>query len=197
MRIFDVGGGDTPPAAQHRILTIPNAVTVLRLLAVPFIVVALNNGKFAVALILLVVFSATDWVDGYLARTLNQVSKLGAVLDPAVDRIFIVAVALALFASGVVPLWAVLIVVVRDAGVFVLACALMLRGVAAPPVSKLGKAGSFAVMVAALAVVGAEATSGSVATLLSGVAVSTFVIGVTAGYLATIGYARAVQASVH
>jgi cardiolipin synthase len=197
VRIFDLGGGGTPRDVQERYVTVPNMVTFLRLCAVPFIVTALLGARFTQAFVLLVVFASTDWIDGYLARTLDQVSRFGALFDPAVDRVFIIATALALLASGLVPLWAVLLVVLRDAGVLVLAGVLLARGVTAPPVSKLGKAGSFAVMAAALLIVAAQSVDGAFATALTYGATATFVLGVVGAYLATAGYARALWPSVH
>jgi len=166
-------------------------------MAVPFVVQAIITGSYGVALVLLVVFASTDWVDGFLARALNQVSRFGALFDPAVDRVFIVAVAFALFWADLVPLWAVLLVVVRDVSVLLIAGVLLVRGVVAPAVSKLGKAGSFAVMTAAVLLVAAEIASGGLAIALRYVTVGVFFAGVSAAYIATLGYARALRSSVH
>lgn len=197
MRIFDLGGGGVPPAAQDRILTLPNAVTLLRLIAVPFVFRALSLGRFTLALVLLVVFASTDWIDGYLARVLDQVSRLGALFDPAVDRIFIIAVAYGLYVSELVPLWAVLVVVIRDAGVLVMAAVLVSRDVTPPPVSRLGKVASFAVVSAAVVLVAGEVATGTFGLLLSRCAAVMFVVGVSAAYIATAGYARALRTPVH
>jgi len=197
VRIFDLGGGGSGRAANDRVITLPNAVTLLRLMAVPFVFRALTAGRFTLALILLVVFASTDWIDGFLARALNQVSRLGALLDPAVDRIFIIAVAYGLFVAGLVPLWAVIVVVVRDASVLIIAAALVLRELSPPPVSRLGKVASFAVVSAAVLVVAGEVATGTFAVLLSRGAAVLFVVGVFAAYVATAGYARALRPSVH
>jgi cardiolipin synthase (CMP-forming) len=196
VRIFDLGGGGANRTTHSRIMTLPNVVTLLRLLAVPFIVIALRDGRFTTALVLLLVFASTDWIDGFLARALDQVSQFGALFDPAVDRVFIIAVAFGLLTSEVAPLWAVLVVVLRDAGVLVLAGILLLRGTASPPVSKLGKFGSFAVMAAAFSVVAAEVADGRAEEVWRAVGYSLFLLGVTAGYLAVIGYARALRSPV-
>lgn len=197
MRIFDLGGRGESRAAHDRVVTLPNAVTLLRLMAIPFLFRALDDGRFTLALILLVVFASTDWIDGFLARALNQVSRLGALLDPAVDRIFIIAVAYGLLVADLVPLWAVLVVVVRDAGVLIIAGVLVLRQLSPPPVSRLGKAGSFAVVTAAVLVVAGEVATGAFALLLSRGAAVVFVAGVVGAYAATAGYARALRPSVH
>lgn len=197
MRIFDLGGRGVPRAANNKVVTLPNAVTLLRLMAVPFVFRALNDGQFTFALVLLVIFASTDWIDGYLARALNQVSRLGALLDPAVDRIFIIAVAYGLLVADLVPLWAVLVVVVRDAAVLLIAGVLVSRQLAPPPVSRLGKAASFAVVVAAVLVIAGEVATGTFALLLSRGAAVVFVVGVVGAYVATFGYARALRPSVH
>ncbi|MEX2532410.1 MAG: CDP-alcohol phosphatidyltransferase family protein [Nitriliruptoraceae bacterium] len=197
MRIFDLGGRGKPRAVHDRIVTLPNAVTLLRLMAVPFVFRALDDSRFTLALILLVVFAATDWIDGFLARALNQVSRLGALLDPAVDRIFIIAVAYGLFVADLVPLWALLVVVARDAGVLLIAGVLVARQLSPPPVSRLGKIGSFAVVTAAVLVVASEVAAGTLALLLSGGAAVVFIAGAITAYVATAGYARALRPSVH
>ena len=72
--------------------TIPNAVSLLRLLGIPaFFYLLLHAENYFGALCVLVIAGATDWVDGYLARKLNQVSRLGVLLDPLVDRLYIAA----------------------------------------------------------------------------------------------------------
>lgn len=197
MRIFDLGGGDVSPVAKDRIVTLPNAVTLLRLFAIPFVFQVLSDGSFVLGLVLLVVFASTDWIDGFLARALNQVSRLGAVLDPGVDRLFIIAVAYGLFVSDLVPLWALVVVIVRDASVLVMALLLMARKSSSPPVSRLGKAASFGVVTAAVMVVAGEVASGSFGLLLTNGAAVVFVVGVSAAYAATVGYARAVWGPVH
>lgn len=191
MRNGDADRNGETPLAGPRIVTVPNLITLARLAAVPFIFLALRDGRFTTGLVLVLVFASTDWIDGYLARKLDQVTALGAVIDPAVDRIFVIFAAFGLFLGGLVPLWAVLLVIVRDAVVMLLAGALMLAGYTAPPVSKLGKIGSFAVMAAAFLVVAGEVASGFAGEVLTAIASMSYVVGVTAGYGAAVGYARA------
>jgi CDP-diacylglycerol---glycerol-3-phosphate 3-phosphatidyltransferase len=99
-------------------ITIPTWVTLSRLAAVPIILVALNghSDEFSrwVALVAFLVAALTDWLDGYLARRLNQVSDLGKFLDPLVDKLLILAPMLILVQLGQVPAWAVFLIVARE-----------------------------------------------------------------------------------
>src|ERR1700736_46931 len=104
-------------ATADRILTVPNAFTVLRLLCVPVFLWLLfgrhPHDRYHAAL-LLAALGITDWVDGYLARHLHQVSALGTVLDPAADRILLGVGVLAIVIDGSVPIWIALIVITRE-----------------------------------------------------------------------------------
>jgi cardiolipin synthase len=85
----------------------------------------------------------TDWLDGYLARRLNQFSRFGQVLDPVADRLYILAVVIGLGLRDIVPWWVVLILPLRDALLWVLVPFLRTRGYSALPVHFLGKAATF------------------------------------------------------
>jgi cardiolipin synthase (CMP-forming) len=119
-------------------LTIPNVVTILRLaLIAPIAVLIVQHEQPVLTLSLLVLFGATDWVDGYLARRLHQTSAVGIVLDPIADRVGLVAIVLSFVAAGDLPLWVVLVIVGVDVGLGVLYLA---RRAGAPPkVVPLGK----------------------------------------------------------
>jgi cardiolipin synthase (CMP-forming) len=135
-------------APRDRILTVPNALSVIRLVLVPvflyLLLVAHANG-WAVGVLM---FSgASDWADGKIARLFdNQSSKLGALLDPAVDRIYMIVVPVAMAAAGVIPWWVVIVLLGRDATLAATLPVLRSRGLAALPVTYLGKAATFALM---------------------------------------------------
>jgi cardiolipin synthase (CMP-forming) len=76
---------------MQELRSIPNMLSILRLFMVPVFLVLLLTGQFIAALITLMVASATDWLDGQIARRFNQITKLGQLLDPAADRLFIFA----------------------------------------------------------------------------------------------------------
>jgi cardiolipin synthase len=133
---------------RDRVLTVPNALSVVRLVLVPvflyLLLVAHANG-WAVAVLM---FSgASDWADGKIARLVpNQSSRLGELLDPAVDRIYMVTVPIALAVDGVVPWWIVLTLIGRDAVLAATLPLLRTRGLTALPVTYIGKAATFALM---------------------------------------------------
>jgi cardiolipin synthase len=133
------------PVLSDRILTIPNALSFLRLLGVPvFLWLVLGPHRDGLALLVLAISGLTDYLDGKLARALGQSSRIGALLDPAADRLYIVSTVVALTIRGIVPVWLLVVLLARD--VFLLAFTpLLLRmgyGVALP-VHFLGKAATF------------------------------------------------------
>lgn len=100
------------------IWTIPNAFTLLRLLCLPvFLYVLFEMDDRAAAAWILGALGATDWVDGYLARRLGQVSEFGKVFDPTVDRLMFVVAITAIIIDGSIPLWFALAVLVREVAV--------------------------------------------------------------------------------
>jgi cardiolipin synthase len=104
-----------------KILTIPNMLSLIRLLLLPvFFVLLVQYENNVMAFIVLVVASLTDAFDGYVARATNTVSKLGQQLDPFVDRVFIIVCVIAIFIAGRVPLWILIVLLGRDACMLVL-----------------------------------------------------------------------------
>lgn len=99
---------------SDRIFTVPNLISFIRLCLVPIFLVLLFNGYDAMATFLYALAAGTDWIDGQIARRTNAVSKLGQLLDPAVDRILMISGVCGLFLVGRLPLWIILVVLVRD-----------------------------------------------------------------------------------
>ncbi|RNE59474.1 CDP-alcohol phosphatidyltransferase family protein [Cryobacterium tepidiphilum] len=124
-------------------LTVPNVLSVFRLLLIPVFLVLLVQGHDAAALLVIAVASVTDFLDGFLARRLGQITRLGQVLDPAADRLYLFAALLGLAWREVVPWWFVIIVVARD--VFMLALGILLtsEGSGPLPVRRIGKVATF------------------------------------------------------
>jgi cardiolipin synthase len=109
------GGPPSPDANRDRILTIPNGLSVLRLIGVPvFLWLVLGPHLDAWAVVLLIASAATDWLDGKIARAFNQQSKLGEALDPAADRLYIAATLVALAIRNIIPWWLVALLAVRE-----------------------------------------------------------------------------------
>lgn len=125
-------------------MTIPNAITVLRALGIPlFLYFYLSKGAPALSFIILALGAATDYLDGKIARALNQESRLGAALDPAIDRAYIAATVIALSIKGAIPLWIVLILVFRDLWLALVLTVYRKRTGKIFEVSFLGKAATF------------------------------------------------------
>ena len=98
----------------NKIFTIPNVISFIRLCMVPAFIVLLLKGNDIAATVLFAVAAATDFLDGQIARRTHCVSKLGQLLDPAVDRILMISGVVCLLIVGRLPLWVVLFVVLRD-----------------------------------------------------------------------------------
>ncbi|MCW2584127.1 MAG: CDP-diacylglycerol--glycerol-3-phosphate 3-phosphatidyltransferase [Klenkia sp.] len=151
-RTQDRTGGAPAPSRDElgdAVWTIPNALSALRLLGVPlFLWLLLGPQADGWAVIVLMVSGATDWLDGKLARALGQSSRLGALLDPAADRLYIVATLVAFVIRDVVPFWVVALLVGRE--VVLAVVLLVLRAHGWPPlqVHYLGKAATFLLLYA-------------------------------------------------
>ena len=142
-----------------RIVTIPNALSFLRLLGVPlFLWLVLGPHADGWAVALLIVSGATDWLDGKIARATGQISRLGQLLDPLADRLYIAATLVGLALRGLVPWWLVVLLLARDLVLAVFLAALERRGVTGLPVHFLGKAATFNLLFAfPLILLGADA----------------------------------------
>lgn len=101
-------------AVTNRIFTIPNVISFIRLCMVPVYMVLLLNGYDLLATFMFALAAGTDWIDGQLARRTNCVSKLGQLLDPAVDRILMSCGVIGLMLVGRLPIWIIFVVLGRD-----------------------------------------------------------------------------------
>jgi cardiolipin synthase len=136
------------PVVSDRVLTVPNALSALRILLVPVFLVLVLLGEDLAAFIVIVVSSLSDFLDGIIARRFGQITKLGQLLDPAADRLFIFAAVIALAVREVVPWWVVVVIVGRDVFLAVLGLVLAQRGYGPLPVHHLGKVATFALFYA-------------------------------------------------
>ena len=128
--------------------TLPNLLSLLRLALVPVFLYLIITGQPIVAFLVLVVASITDWLDGYLARKLNQVTRIGALLDPAADRLYIFATLVGLAVTGSIPAWLPVVVIARDVVLAFTIPVLASRNYGPLPVHFFGKAGTFALLYA-------------------------------------------------
>lgn len=132
---------DTAVARQSRVLTVPNLISLFRLAGVPlFLWLVLGPQYDGWALVVLMASGVSDFLDGYLARRLNQTSKLGQVLDPVADRLYILAVVFGLAWRDIIPWWLAVLLPARDLLLWGLVPFLRTRGYHALPVHFLGKA---------------------------------------------------------
>jgi cardiolipin synthase (CMP-forming) len=132
------------------IWTLPNLITLVRLLFLPvFLYVLFEMGDRAAAAWILGAIGATDWVDGYLARRLGQVSEFGKVFDPTVDRLMFVVAITAIIIDGSIPLWFALAVLARELAVgSMMAVATVVYKMPRIDVTYLGKLATFLLMFA-------------------------------------------------
>jgi len=133
---------------REELMTVPNMLSILRLILVPVFLFLLLSNNSAWALITLVVASATDYLDGLLARVLNQQTRLGQLLDPAADRLYILATLVGLAYTQHIPVWVPFVIVSRDVLLAATYPMLAKLGYGPLPVHYLGKAGTFALLYA-------------------------------------------------
>ncbi|MBA2752646.1 MAG: CDP-alcohol phosphatidyltransferase family protein [Actinobacteria bacterium] len=134
---------------EDRILTIPNALSVIRLALIPlFLWLLFGRENRHAAAWLLAVLCASDWLDGYIARHFNQVSNLGKILDPAADRILLGVGGVAIIVDGSIPAWVGILALSREVVVGAAGIVLGLMGARRIDVLLVGKAGNFLLMVA-------------------------------------------------
>lgn len=137
------------PAPTTRVATVPNLLSASRLAAVPvFLWLMFGAHDHLVAAYVLAGVGATDWLDGFLARRLGQVSTVGQVLDPAADRVLLGVAVLSCLIAGVVPLWFGVAVLAREVVVAGAVLVLAILGATRVAVVFVGKAGTFVLMVA-------------------------------------------------
>jgi cardiolipin synthase len=137
-----------PGTSPNRVLTVPNLLSAVRLALVPvFVYLLLVRHADGWAVGILTFSGVSDWADGKIARVLNQASRFGELLDPAVDRLYMITVPVALAARAMVPWWIVVTLLARDALLAATLPLLRRRGLTALPVTYVGKAATFALMV--------------------------------------------------
>jgi cardiolipin synthase len=131
---------------KQQFLTVPNLLSMLRLALVPVFLILLVNERFVLAICTLALASLTDYLDGYLARRWNQITRLGQLLDPAADRLYIFSTLVGLAWVGMVPWWIVIVIFSRDAMLAIAYVVLANFGYGPLPVHYLGKTATFALL---------------------------------------------------
>ena len=186
-------GGRAP--ASSAILTVPNLVSLTRILSIPlFVGLIVHEGTELAGMLLFAGVAATDWVDGTIARRTNQVSELGKVLDPVADRLAIAAGLLAMIARGALPLWVGALVIGRDVAVLVVGAAVLAARGIRVDVRFLGKSATATLMVAITWIAwGNLGLPLAAAARAAGWAL--FVVGILESYLSAAWYLRDVRRS--
>lgn len=135
------------PEPNDKILTVPNVISMFRLVSIPVIAVLVVQNHLFAGLALLAVSAMSDGVDGYIARRYNQVTKLGQILDPIADRLLIFFSILALASIGIMPWWVLAAVVLRELVLGIQVLRLASYGYGPLPVHFVGKAGTAVLMI--------------------------------------------------
>lgn len=183
-------------APTDRILTVPNVLSVARLLTIPaFLWLLFGSDSRLGAAAVLGALGATDWVDGWVARRFDQVSEVGKVLDPTADRILLGVAAVAIYVDGTVPAIVFWPVIVREAAISIAVLWLAVVGAERIDVLWVGKAGAFGLMFAFPFFLLGEAGTGTDA-LWEVVAWLCAVPAIALSYYAAVEYARLVPAAL-
>ena len=178
------------PEARDVIFTIPNMISVLRIISIPLIAMLVSRHEMITALIVLAISSVSDSLDGIIARSFNQVSKIGQILDPIADRLLIFCSILALGVAGIIPWWMLIIVGLRDVLMAVLILVLAQHDYGPLPVHFVGKAGTAMLMMSIVALIVADIWQTPAMELLHLAALSAGIWGVALYWLAGIIYYR-------
>lgn len=178
------------PEARDVIVTVPNLISLLRLISIPFVAWLIAERQMLIALIVLAVGFASDGLDGILARKLNQVSKIGQILDPIADRMLILCSVIALGISGIVPWWLIIVIGLRDLVMAVQVLWLAQYDYGPLPVHFVGKAGTALLMMAIVALMVADMGTNQFFVLLHIAALAAGIWGVFLYWLAGYIYFR-------
>lgn len=148
------------PEARDLIFTVPNLLSLLRIISIPIIAWLMAGHNMVQALIVFAISSGTDGLDGLLARKFNQVSKIGQLLDPIADRLLIFCTILALGVAGIIPWWMLIVVGLRDVLMSIQILWLAQYGYGPLPVHFVGKTGTALLMMAILGLTVADLGDG-------------------------------------
>jgi len=187
---MDTSEGTPAAGSGRRVLTVPNAISALRIALIPvFWALIVDEQTTTAGLILFGCVVATDWVDGTIARRTGQVSELGKVLDPVADRLAIAAGIIALAIRGVFPVWAAFVIIARDVAVLAVGVFLLSRRHVRIEVRWIGKVATFSLMVAVPAI-SWGALDVPLAAAATAVGWVSFGVGIVEYYIAAWVYAQ-------
>ena len=178
------------PEPRSVILTVPNFISLLRILSIPLIAYLVANRHLIISLVVMLISALSDGVDGIIARRFNQVSKLGQILDPVADRLLILCSILALSIASILPWWLLVLVGARDVLMGLLVLALAEHDYGPLPVHFAGKTGTAVLMLAIPALIFADVGTSAFFRFFHLVALAAVIWGVGLYWLAGLIYAR-------
>ncbi|BDR53010.1 CDP-diacylglycerol--glycerol-3-phosphate 3-phosphatidyltransferase [Bombiscardovia nodaiensis] len=178
------------PDPRDLIWTVPNLISMLRILSIPLIAYLVARRHLIIALIVLLISAISDGVDGVIARRFNQVSKLGQILDPIADRLLILCSVLALSIAHILPWWLLLLVGLRDVCLGLLVLVLAQYDYGPLPVHFAGKTGTAMLMLAIPVLILADAWHTPFFRMLHLLALGAVIWGVGLYWLAGLLYAH-------
>lgn len=178
------------PEARDIYFTVPNLISALRIISIPFISVLISKHEMIAALALIAISSASDGLDGIIARRFNQVSKIGQILDPIADRLLIFCSILALSVAGIIPWWMLIIVGLRDLWMAIQVLWLAQYGYGPLPVHFVGKAGTALLMISIVGLIFADLGTSTFFHLLYIAALAAGIWGIAMYWLAGYIYTK-------
>jgi cardiolipin synthase (CMP-forming) len=193
VRLFDIGArGESPAVVHDRTFTAANVITGVRLLGLPlFVWLMVGPQAYGVALAVLIAVALTDWLDGYVARRFDQVTRLGQLLDPLIDRLLLATAGITLVMVGFLPLGLAALIVGRDV-LLLLVVLVRYGGIPPVPVSRTGKTATSLLLIGVPGfLLGNMDWPGAEPLLV--LAWLCTAAGIVAYYVAGWGYARAVR----
>lgn len=178
------------PEPKDIYITVPNLISVLRILSIPVIAVLVARHQMVEALVVLAISAVSDGIDGIVARMFDQVSKIGQILDPIADRLLIFCSILALGVAGIIPWWMLIIVGLRDLLMALLVLLLAQHDYRPLPVHFVGKAGTAMLMISITALIFCDIWNNPIADLLHLAALAAGIWGIGLYWLAGYIYIR-------
>jgi cardiolipin synthase len=193
--LFDAGrrSGTGSELVHDRLLTAPNVITAVRLAGLPvFAWLVLGRERYMAAFWVLVVIATTDWIDGYVARRFDQISRIGKVVDPLVDRLLLATATITLLIAGLLPWPLLALILVRDVVVLGVTLA-WFAGIPPIPVSRVGKLATALLMIGipGFLLAGVDWIGADVVRMVAWI---TMVAGIIAYYGAAARYGRVAMA---
>ena len=197
VRFFDAGLQEDRPVVVHdKVVTVANGITFLRLLGLPlFVWLMIGPRAYGMAFLTLAVVGATDWVDGYVARRFDQVTRLGKLIDPLIDRALLATAGLTLAALGFLPWWIIGAILARDV-LLLGGAAIRFRGNPEIPVTRIGKFATACLLVGvpAFLLAGMDWAGAGFFTVFAWIITAT---GLISYYAAGAAYARIALRTTH